>query len=100
MNDLKQITVMGLGLLGGSISLAALRSFTRIKVVGYTHRPSTRAKARGLAVATEVVDCLKSSVSKADIVILATPIVTFEKTFSEIAECFLKCHYRRGQDDI
>jgi prephenate dehydrogenase len=86
MNDLRQITVVGLGLLGGSISLAALRSFTRIKVVGYTHRPSTRAKARRLAVATEVVDCPKSSVSKADIVILATPIVTFEKTFSEIAD--------------
>jgi len=86
MKDLKQITVMGLGLLGGSISLAVLRSFARVKVVGYTHRSSTRAKARGLAVATEVVDCLKSSVSKADIVILATPIVTFEKIFSEIAD--------------
>ncbi|MFZ2147015.1 MAG: prephenate dehydrogenase/arogenate dehydrogenase family protein [Sedimentisphaerales bacterium] len=86
MKDLRQITVMGLGLLGGSISLAVLRSFARVKVVGYTHRPSTRAKARGLAVATEVVDCLKSSVSEADIVILATPIATFEKTFSEIAD--------------
>lgn len=86
MKDLRQITVMGLGLLGGSISLAVLRSFARVKVVGYTHRPSTRARARGLAVATEVVDCLKSSVSEADIVILATPIVTFEKIFSEIAD--------------
>ena len=86
MKDLRQITVMGLGLLGGSISLAVLRSFTRVKVVGYTHRPSTRAKARGLAVATEVVGCLKSSVSEADIVILATPIATFEKTFGEIAD--------------
>jgi len=86
MKDLRQITVMGLGLLGGSISLAVLRSFTRVKVIGFTHRPSTRAKARRLAVATEVVDCLKSSVSEADIVILATPIVTFEKTFIEIAD--------------
>ncbi len=86
MKDLRQITVIGLGLLGGSISLAVLRSFTRVKVIGYTHRPSTRTKARGLAVATEVVDCLKSSVSEADIVVLATPIVTFEKIFSEIAD--------------
>ncbi len=86
MDELRQITVMGLGLLGGSISLAALRSFTRIKVVGYTHRPSTRTKAKGLAMATEIVDCLKSSVSEADLVILATPIVTFEKIFSEIAD--------------
>ena len=86
MKDLRQTTVIGLGLLGGSISLAVLRSFTRVKVIGYTHRPSTRTKARQLAVATEIVDCLKSSVSEADIVILATPIVTFEKIFSEIAD--------------
>jgi len=86
MKDLRQTTVIGLGLLGGSISLAVLRSFTRVKVIGYTHRPSTRTKARGLAAATEIVDCLKSSVSEADLVILATPIVTFEKIFSEIAD--------------
>jgi len=86
MKDLRQTTVIGLGLLGGSISLAVLRSFTRVKVIGYTHRPFTRTKARQLAVATEIVDCLKSSVSEADLVILATPIVTFEKIFSEIAD--------------
>ncbi|MGD8787481.1 MAG: prephenate dehydrogenase/arogenate dehydrogenase family protein [Phycisphaerales bacterium] len=86
MKDLRQITVVGLGLLGGSLSLAILRSFPRVKIVGYTHRPSTRAKARKLSIATEVVDCLQTSVSEADLVILATPIETFEKTFSEIAD--------------
>ena len=86
MKDLRQATVIGLGLLGGSISLAVLRSFIRVKVIGYTHRPSTRTKARELAVATEIVDCLKSSVSEANLVILATPIVAFEKIFSEIAD--------------
>jgi prephenate dehydrogenase len=86
VKDLKRTTVIGLGLLGGSISLAVLRSFARAKVVGYTHRPSTRARARQLAVATEIVDCLKSSVSDADLVILATPICTFEGIFSEIAD--------------
>ncbi len=86
MKDLKQTTVIGLGLLGGSISLAVLRSFPRVRMVGYTHRPSTRAKAKKLSVATEIANCLQSSVSEADLVILATPIVTFEKTFSEIAD--------------
>jgi prephenate dehydrogenase len=86
LKDLRQITVVGLGLLGGSISLAVLRSFARVKTVGYTHRPATRAKARQLAVATEIADRLKPSVSKADLVILATPISTFEKIFSEIAD--------------
>ena len=86
MKDLKQTTVVGLGLLGGSISLAVLRSFARVKVVGYTHRPSTRAKARKLAVASEVVDDMCRSVSEADLVILATPLCTFENIFIEIAE--------------
>ena len=77
---------MGLGLLGGSISLAVLRSFTHVKVVGYTHRPSTRAKARELAVASEVVDDICQSVSDSDLVILATPLCTFENIFVEIAD--------------
>jgi len=86
MKDLKQTTVIGLGLLGGSISLAVLRSFARVKVVGYTHRPSTRDKARKLAVASEVVDDICRSVSESDLVILATPLCTFENIFVEIAE--------------
>ena len=72
MKDLEQITVVGLGLLGGSITLAVLRSFPAVKVVGYTHRCGTRRKARQLAVATEIVDDIGESVSDADLVILAT----------------------------
>lgn len=86
MKGLGQITVLGLGLLGGSISLAVLRSFTGVKVVGYSHRPSTRDKARQLAVAGEVVDDICQSVSDSDLVILATPLCTFENIFTEIAE--------------
>jgi prephenate dehydrogenase len=86
MKDLRQITVVGLGLLGGSITLRILRSLPGVKTVGYAHRPSTRAKARQLTVATEIVDDIHESVSGADLVILATPIYTFEKIFSEIRD--------------
>ena len=86
MKDLKQITVIGTGLLGGSITLTVLRCFRRVKTVAYSHRRRTRQKARELVVANEIADDLKQSVSEADIVILATPIYTFEKIFSEIAD--------------
>jgi prephenate dehydrogenase len=86
MKDLNQITVIGLGLLGSSISLAILRSFSRVRVVGYTHRASTRDKARQLAVASEVVSDLRQSVSGSDLVVLATPLCTFENIFAEIAD--------------
>jgi len=86
MKDLKQFSIIGLGLLGGSVSLAVLRSFARVKVIGYSHRPSTRNKARKLAVSSDIVDSLKSSVARADLVILATPILTFERIFSVISD--------------
>jgi len=86
MKDLRQTSVIGLGLLGGSISLAVLRSFAKVKVVGFTHRASTRDKARQLAVASEVVDDICQSVSNSDLVILATPLYTFEKIFGKIAD--------------
>lgn len=85
MKKLKQITVIGLGLLGGSITLAVSRCFPGIKTVGYTHRPATRKKARHLGVADEVVDNILDAVYKADLVILATPIYAFEKIFAQIA---------------
>ena len=90
MKDLRQITVIGLGLLGGSITLAVSRIFSRVRTVGYTHCATTRRKARELAVATEIVDDVSESVSGADLVILATPVRTFEKIFIAIRDS-LRC---------
>ncbi len=86
MKELKQITVIGMGLLGGSITLAVLRCLSGVKTVGFSHRPSTRKKAGKLEVADTVVDSLTESVCRADLVILATPICTFEKVFTQIAD--------------
>jgi prephenate dehydrogenase len=85
LKDLRQITVIGLGLLGGSVALTAQRSWGPVKVVGFSHRASTRAKAGRLLVATIVADDLAGSVAGSDIVILATPIYTFEKIFAQIS---------------
>jgi len=86
VKKLNEIAVLGMGLLGGSITLAVLRSLPKIKAVGFSHRPSTRKKARQLGVATKVVDCLAESLCRADLVILATPVFTFEQIFDEIAD--------------
>ena len=86
LKKLGQITVAGIGLLGGSIGRAVLQSFSGVKVVGYTHRASTRRKARELGVASEMVSDIKRGVSGADLVILATPICTFEEYFGEMAD--------------
>ena len=58
MKDLRYISVIGMGLLGGSISLAIRQRLSGATVIGYSHRNTTRKKARDLMVATEIVDVL------------------------------------------
>ena len=84
MKDLKRIAVIGLGLLGGSIVLAVSRIWPGVRTTGYTHRPGTRRKARRLLTAARIVDDIKESVSAADLVIIATPIYSFEEIFQTI----------------
>jgi prephenate dehydrogenase len=86
LKELKQITVIGMGLLGGSITLGVSRTLPGVKAMGYSHRESTRQKSRESAVASEISDDIKASVRQADIVILATPIYTFEEVFDEIRD--------------
>lgn len=74
-----------MGLLGASISLAAVRSFPSAVVCGFSHRKQTRQKARRLQVAQEIAETLEQCVQDADIVILATPIRTFPVLFGQIA---------------
>jgi prephenate dehydrogenase len=85
MQKLRKVAVIGLGLLGGSVCLAISRAINGVKTAGFTHRASTRAKARRLNVADEICDDIRAAVAGADLVILATPICTFENIFRDIA---------------
>lgn len=86
MQQLRKVTVIGLGLLGSSVCLAVSRALPGVRTAGFSHRPSTRTRARRLKVADKVFDDMRESVAEADIVILATPIATFEGIFREIAD--------------
>ncbi len=68
------------------MSLAIRQSAPAVKVVGYSHRPATRKKARDSALATEVVDDLSAAVAESDLVILATPIFTFAAYFEQMSK--------------
>jgi len=89
LNGLQKISVIGMGVLGASLTMACLRAFPKVFTVGYSHRASTRHKSRQLNVANQIAETLEEAVCDADIVILATPILTFETYFGQIAP-FLK----------
>jgi prephenate dehydrogenase len=90
LKNLQQISVIGLGLLGSSVTLTISRSLTGVRTVGYSHRAATRDKARQSGVATVVCDDIRESVREADLIILATPVCTFEGIFREIAPALPK----------
>jgi prephenate dehydrogenase len=82
---LQKIAVVGLGLLGGSVSLALLRCLPEVAVIGYAHRRKTRDKARSFGSGFEVTGSLEQAVSEADLVVLASPVCTFEAIFADMA---------------
>ncbi|MHC5191919.1 MAG: prephenate dehydrogenase [Planctomycetota bacterium] len=84
MMKLKKICVVGMGLLGSSVTLSAKRELAKSRIVGYSHRDATRQKARQYEVAHEIADSLEQAITDADLVILATPIQTFEDYFKQI----------------
>jgi len=90
IKELRQVTVIGLGLLGSSITLAINRGNFGIKTAGFSHRDTTRKRARKLEVADIIYDDICESVADADIVILATPICTFEDLFKTIKPALKK----------
>ena len=85
VKSLRQVSIIGLGLLGGSVALAVRQRMPGTAVIGYSHRPATRRRAKALGVITETAGNLKAAVAAADLVVLATPIFTFEKYFMDLS---------------
>jgi prephenate dehydrogenase len=80
------VTIIGLGLIGGSIGLA-LRQGREPgwEIVGYSRRQETVAIALSLGAIERGENNLKDAVKQADFVIIATPVLTVKEIFSEIA---------------
>ncbi len=84
--DLQKVTVIGLGLLGGSVALAIANGLPHIEVVGYARRAMTRRKARRLGIGSVVTGDLIKAVAHAHMVILAVPVCTYKELLPRISE--------------
>lgn len=77
-----QVTVAGLGLMGGSLA-GALRAHCRA-VVGVTRRPETVAAALAQGLVDRGTTDLAQGLAGADVVILATPVRVIRRQLAEI----------------
>ena len=86
IKELEKVSVIGLGLLGGSLGLALNSFFPRVKRLGYSHREVTRNKALHLGCVDEIYPDVADAVRNAQLVILASPIGAFKSLMQKIAE--------------
>ena len=80
------VTIIGLGLIGGSIGLA-LRQRKRSgwEIIGYSRRQKSVVNAVSLGAIERGGTNLKDAVGRAEFVIIATPALTVKEIFSKIA---------------
>lgn len=81
---MKRITIIGLGLIGGSLGLALKQSGQPTEVLGYTRSPETGLKALKLGAVDTIRKDLASAVNQADIVVLATPILAMREILQDL----------------
>ena len=84
MAQFKRIAVVGAGLIGGSILLAAARRGLAGSLACWSRSEKSRAALRGFGVA-EVFDDAAACVKGADLIVVTTPVDTVEETFLAIA---------------
>lgn len=82
---LRQITILGVGLLGGSIGLAVRAAIPKCKIVGWGHRAQTLKRAQEIGAIDRFEMDATAAVAGSNLVILCTPVGAFESVLREIA---------------
>ncbi len=79
------VTIVGLGLIGGSIGLALRRAGAAATVVGHDQDPDANRKARQLGAVDKAEWNLIAACEEAHLVILATPLGAIQPTLKAIS---------------
>ncbi|AUM73413.1 prephenate/arogenate dehydrogenase family protein [Paracoccus jeotgali] len=80
-----KVALIGLGLIAGSISLAAREAGVAGRISGTSRSAKTRAAARDIGLVDEVADNAAGAVRGADLVILCVPVGAMGRAMAEIA---------------
>lgn len=81
-----RIAIIGLGLIGGSIGLALKQAdWQKAEIVGYVRRSELSSIVLSSGAVDNVESSLKATVRGADLIIIATPVLTIKDIFSQIA---------------
>src|SRR5690242_4779221 len=82
---LQSLSIIGVGLLGGSIGLALRSISSPCKIIGYGHRPQTFDNAVAFGAIDEGCTDLATAVHNQKLVVLCTPVGLFPQILRQIA---------------
>ncbi len=85
MAKIDRLALIGLGLIGGSLSLALKKNGLVGEVVGYSRQAQTRLRACELGLIDRSVDSVAEAVRGADVVFIATPVQAMAGVFQAMA---------------
>ncbi|HIZ50828.1 MAG TPA: bifunctional prephenate dehydrogenase/3-phosphoshikimate 1-carboxyvinyltransferase [Candidatus Pseudomonas excrementavium] len=80
-----RLAVIGLGLIGGSFAKGMRQSGLCREVVGCDRDPATLRQAVPLGVVDDITDDLASAVQRADLIMLAVPVLAMEQVLGQLA---------------
>ena len=83
----EKVVIIGVGLLGGSFALALREAGLARRIVGVCRSTGTAEQALRLNVVDEAPSSAAEAVVDADLVVLATPMLTLEAILADIAPC-------------
>ena len=79
---MKQVAIIGLGLMGGSLGLALKRS-APVRVTAYARREETRRLAVKTGAVDEAFDSVKDSLRGSDLAVFCTPVLSIPALVAE-----------------
>lgn len=82
---INRLAVIGVGLIGGSLSLALKEAQAVGEVIGYSRTESVRQEALELGVIDVAASSIAEAVKDADVIFIAVPMIAMEVVLTELA---------------
>ena len=82
---INRLAIIGIGLIGGSLSLALKQAGQVKHVVGYARNEATRERALSLGIIDTAAASIEAAVAEADVILLAVPIGAMASVLAEMA---------------
>ena len=84
IRDSNNVLIIGIGLIGSSIALSLKKNDIARNIVGFSKTEKTRKIAKKKRIVDETINRISNRISEMDLIIICSPLSTYEKIFNLI----------------